>query len=54
MNTSLVKTICYGLAIAMGVAVIVLNIVSPQPAAGIETLLGIAVAALGIAGLQKA
>ena len=53
MDRSLIKTICYGLAIAMGVAVIVLNIVSPLPAAGIGTLLGVGVAALGVAGLQK-
>jgi hypothetical protein len=53
MNTNLVKTVCYGIAIAMGVAVIVTNFVNPLPAAGIGTLLSVAVAALGIAGLQK-
>ncbi len=53
MNSSLVKTICYGLALAMGVAVIVTNIVAPLGATGNGTLLGIGVAALGLAGLQK-
>lgn len=53
MNSDLIKTICYGLSIAMGVAVIVTNFVSPLPAAGVGTLLSIAAIALGIAGLQK-
>ncbi len=53
MNTSLLKTICYGLAIAMGVAVIVTNIFSPLSLASTANLLGFGVAALGIAGLQK-
>ncbi len=53
MNSSLVKTICYGLALAMGVAVIVTNIVAPLGATGTGTLLGIGVAVLGLAGLQK-
>ncbi len=53
MNPSLIKTICYGLAIAMGVAVIVTNIVAPLSTTSTGTLLGFGVAALGIAGLQK-
>ena len=53
MSSSLVKTVCYALALAMGIAVIVTNIVAPLPAAGIGTLLAIGVAALGLAGLQK-
>jgi len=51
MKPNLLKTICNGIAVAMGVAVIVTNIVSPL--AGASNLLGIAVTALGIAALQK-
>ena len=47
------KTICNGLAVAMGVAIIVLNIVSPPSLASTTTLLAFGVAALGVAGLQK-
>ncbi len=53
MNSSLIKTICFGLAVAMGVAVIVTNIVSPLSLANVTTLLAFGVAALGVAGLQK-
>ncbi len=53
MNSGLFKTVCYGIAIAMGVAVIVTNIVAPMSAAGMGTALAIGVAVLGIAGLQK-
>ncbi len=53
MDRNLLKTIFYGLAVAMGVAVIVLNIVNPPSAVTTGTLLGIGVAVLGIAGLQK-
>ena len=53
MNSSLLKTVCYALAVAMGVAVIVTNIVSPLSLAGVSNLLAIGVAALGIAALQK-
>ncbi len=53
MDRNLLKTIFYGIAVAMGVAVIVLNIVNPLPATAIGTMLGIGVAVLGIAGLQK-
>jgi hypothetical protein len=53
MNKNLLKTIFNGVALAMGVAVIVLNIVNPPTLAGTTSMLGIAVAALGIAGLQK-
>ncbi len=53
MNSGLFKTICYGIAIAMGVAVIVTNIVGPVGVVGATNLLAIGVAALGIAGLQK-
>jgi hypothetical protein len=54
MNKKLLKTVFYGIAVAMGIAVIVLNIVNPLTLAGATTLLGLGVAALGIAGLQKA
>ena len=53
MNKNLPKTVFFGIAIAMGIAVVVLNIVNPLTIAGTTTLLGIGVAALGIAGLQK-
>ena len=53
MNKNLLKTIFNGVAMAMGVAVIVLNIVNPLSVTGATSLLGIGVAALGIAGLQK-
>jgi hypothetical protein len=53
MNTNLLKTICNGIAVAMGVAVIVTNIVNPLSLASLTNLLGIAVAALGVAALQK-
>ena len=43
-----------GIAVAMGVAIIVLNIVSPLSLTGATTLLGIGVAALGAANLRKA
>lgn len=52
MRSPLFKTICYGLALAMGVAVIVLNILSPLPATTSTTLLAFGLAALGIASLQ--
>ena len=53
MKTNLLKTICNGIAVAMGVVVIVTNIVNPLAPAALANLLGIGVAALGIAGLQK-
>ena len=53
MNKNLLKTVFFGIAVAMGIAVVVLNIVNPLTLAGTTTLLGIGVAALGIAGLQK-
>lgn len=53
MNKNLLKTIFNGLALAMGVAVVVLNIVNPPSLANATSLLGIGVAALGIANLQK-
>lgn len=53
MTGNLSKTIFNGLALAMGVAVVVLNIVDPLSVANAASLLAIGVAALGIAGLQK-
>lgn len=53
MNKNLVKTVFNGVALAMGVAVVVLSIVNPLTLTGATPLLGIGVAALGIAGLQK-
>jgi hypothetical protein len=53
MNQNLLKTIFNGIAVAMGIAVVVLNIVNPLTLAGATSLLGIGVLALGIAGLQK-
>jgi hypothetical protein len=43
-----------GIAVAMGVAIIVLNIVNPLSLTGATTLLGIGIAALGIANLRRA
>jgi len=43
-----------GIAVAMGVAIIVLNIVNPLSLTGATTLLGIGVAALGLANLRRA
>ena len=53
MKPNLIKTIFNGIAVAMGVAVIVTNIVSPLSLGGVANLLAIGVAALGIANLQK-
>ena len=53
MNNNLLKTICNAIAVAMGVAVIVTNIVNPLSLGAVTNLLGIAVAALGIAALQR-
>jgi hypothetical protein len=43
-----------GIAVAMGVAIVVLNIVNPLSLTAATTLLGIGVAALGIANLRRA
>jgi hypothetical protein len=53
MNKNLLKIIFNGLALAMGVAVVVLNIVTPSSLSNTTSLLGIGVAALAIANLQK-
>ena len=53
MKPNLIKVVCNGIAVAMGVAVIVTNIVNPLPLISLTNLIGIAVAALGIGALQK-
>ena len=53
MNKNLLKTIYNGIVVAMGVAVVVLNIVNPLTLTAATSLPGIGVTALGIAGLQK-
>lgn len=53
MKTNLFKTACNGIAVAMGVAVIVTNAVNPLPVSALGGLLAIGVAALGLAALQK-
>lgn len=53
MKKNLLGTIFNGLALAMGVAVVVLNIINPLKLKDATTLLGIGVAVLGVAGLQK-
>ncbi|MCL4529734.1 MAG: hypothetical protein M1282_09985 [Chloroflexi bacterium] len=50
---NIVKIVLNAVAIAMGIAVIVTNIVSPLSLGAVTTLLGLGVAALGIANLQK-
>lgn len=53
MKKNLLKTIFNGVAVAMGIAIIVMNIVNPLSLTGTTSLLGIGVAALGVANLQK-
>jgi len=53
MKPNLLRTIFNGIAVAMGVVIIVTNLVSPLSLNGATSLLGIGVAALGIANLQK-
>ena len=53
MKKGLLKTIFNGIAVAMGVALIVTNIINPLDVTTATTLLGIGVAVLGIANLQK-
>jgi hypothetical protein len=43
-----------GIAVAMGIAIIVLNIVNPLSLTSATTLLGIGIAALGVANLRRA
>ena len=53
MNKNLLGTILSGIALAMGVAIVVLNIVNPLTLTGATSLLGIGLAALGLAGLNR-
>jgi hypothetical protein len=53
VNTNLLRTVFNAVALAMGIAVIVTNIVSPLSANGAMTLLAFGIAALAIAALQK-
>ena len=53
MNKNLLATILNGIALAMGVAIVVLNIVNPLTLTGATSLLGIGLAALGLAGLNR-
>ena len=53
MNKNLLGTILNGIALAMGVAIVVLNIVNPPALTGATSLLGIGLAALGLAGLNR-
>ncbi|MGE5463086.1 MAG: hypothetical protein ACM3PS_07015 [Syntrophothermus sp.] len=53
MNNNLLRTIFNGIALAMGVAIVVLNIVNPPTLTAATSMLGIGLAALGLAGLQK-
>ena len=53
MNKKLLSTILKGLAVAMGIAVIVLNILGQLETKNGLTLLGVGLAALAIAAFQK-
>ncbi len=52
MTQSPFKTVCYAIAVAMGIAVLVTNFVLPQSITVISNLLAIGIIALGIANLQ--
>jgi hypothetical protein len=53
MKTNLLKTVFTGIAVAMGVAVIVTNIVNPLSGIEATSQLGIGLAALGISAYLK-
>lgn len=53
MKTNLLKTVFSGIALAMGVAVIVTNIINPLSGVEVSNLLGIGLAALGISSFKK-
>jgi hypothetical protein len=53
MNKAIYSTALRGIAVAMGVAVIVLNILGPLNTTTALNLLGIGLATLAIAALQK-
>ncbi len=51
MNSTF-KTVLYAVALALGVAVVVLNIINPLPAATTSTMLGLGLFCLGLAGIR--
>lgn len=51
MKGNLLRTIFNGVALAMGVAVFVLNIVNPLSLTSVPSMLALGVAAAGMAGL---
>ena len=53
MKKNLIRLICNAVALGMGVAVVVLNILGNLATSTALTLLGIGVAVLGLAGLDK-
>ena len=53
MNNQTLSTALKGIAIAMGVAVIVLNILGTLTSSTAMNLLGLGITALGIAALKK-
>jgi hypothetical protein len=53
MNRNIVSTALKGIAVAMGIAVIVLNILGTLTTSNALSLLGIGLTALAIAALQK-
>jgi hypothetical protein len=53
MNKKLSSTILNGIAVAMGVAVVVLNILGTLTISTAVTLLGIGLTVIAIAGLQN-
>jgi len=53
MKPELLKTIFYAIALAMGIAVIVLSILNTLTVSTGMILIGFGLAVLGLAGLQK-
>ncbi len=52
MKSPLFKTVCYAVALAMGVVVIVTNIISPLAAGAVTTMLAIGLGLVGLVNLQ--
>ena len=53
MNKNLLKTILNDIAVAMGIAVVVMNILGALAGSAAFNLLGLGLAAVAIAALQK-
>jgi hypothetical protein len=53
MKSPLFKTICYAVALAVGMAVIITNSVSPMAATSVTTMLALGLVAIGLASLQQ-